>query len=207
VKHQIKLTRRLAYTLGWILGDGYVNKREIDAIVSLREQSLIEPLVRPGLERFGTVFVVPRNGALILRCNSTLLSRALCSPNGIKYLDNVDIILHSARYASAFIAGFWDADGGIHRETSGTVRAHLYNSRLYLLERIAVALQTLYGIETTIYKRKKNKRYSNSKIHQRLDRFDLYESKEQRPLAQKDSVVHDSPVEETDLCLQSANSR
>jgi len=35
-------------------------------------------------------------------------------------------------------------------------------------------MQTPYGIETRIYKRKKNKGDPSSKIHQRLDRFDLY---------------------------------
>src|SRR5580698_7240823 len=174
LKCQIRLTLELAYTLGWIVGDGYANKREIDAIVSLRERSLIESFVRRELERFGTVFVVPRHGVLLVRCNSTLLSRVLCSPKGIWYWENVDFVLRSRRYASAFIAGFWDADGGIYRETNGTVRTHLYNSDLLLLNKIAHAMQTLYGIETRIYKRKKNKDDPDSKIHQRLDRFDLY---------------------------------
>jgi intein/homing endonuclease len=173
-KCQIRLTAELAYVLGWILGDGYVNKREVDAIVSLREQSLIEPVVRRELERFGTVFVVPRHGTLVIQCNCTLLSRALCSPRGARYWENVDFILRLPKYASAFIAGFWDADGGIYRESNGTVRSHLYNSRLHVLNKIADSMQTLYGIETMIYKRKKNNNSSTSKIHQRLDRFDLY---------------------------------
>lgn len=174
VQHQVRLTRRLAYTLGLVLGDGYVNKREIDAIISAREQPLIEPIVRRELERFGHVFTITRFGTLIIRCNSTLLARALCSPNGKRYYSNIDFILHSHRYASSFITGFWDADGGKYREPNGTTRAHLYNSRPHNLEKIAVALQTLYAIETTIYKRAKNKCYASSGIHQRLDRFDLY---------------------------------
>jgi LAGLIDADG-like domain len=174
LKCQIRLTLELAYTLGWIVGDGYANKREIDAIVSLRERSLIESFVTRELERFGTVFVVPRSSVLLVRCNSTMLSRILCSPRGTWYWENVDFVLHSRKYASAFIAGFWDADGGIYRETNGTVRTHLYNSDLLLLNKIAHALQSLYGIETRIYKRKKNKDDPSSKIHQRLDRFDLY---------------------------------
>ena len=88
MKCQIRLTLELTYALGWIVGDGYANRREIDAIVSLRERSLIEPIVRRELERFGTVFVVPRNGVLLIRCNSTLLSRALCSPKGTWYWEN-----------------------------------------------------------------------------------------------------------------------
>ena len=143
LKCQIRLTLELAYTLGWIVGDGYANKKEIDAIVYLRERSLIESFVRRELERFGTVFVVPRHGVLLVRCNSTLLSRVLCSPKGIWYWENVDFVLRSGRYASAFIAGFWDADGGIYRETNGTVRTHLYNSDLLLLDKIAQAMLTL----------------------------------------------------------------
>jgi hypothetical protein len=65
MKCQIRLTLELTYTLGWILGDGYANKREIDAIVSLREQLLNEPLVRRELERFGKVFVVPRRSCQV----------------------------------------------------------------------------------------------------------------------------------------------
>jgi hypothetical protein len=58
VNHSI-ITLNLAYLLGWIIGDGYANRREIDAIVSLRESKLVEPLLKSLLERFCTVFVVP----------------------------------------------------------------------------------------------------------------------------------------------------
>jgi hypothetical protein len=174
VKHQIRLTAELAYTLGWVLGDGYVNKREMDAIVSERERSFIEPFVKPVLGGFGSVFVVPRNGALIIRCNSTVLSRTLCSPKGTRIWPNVDFILDSSRYARCLIAGFWDADGGIYREVNGTVRAHLYNSNLFLLDRVARAMEVLYGIEVSIYKRKANDERPESKIHAHKDRFDLY---------------------------------
>lgn len=98
VKHQVRLTAELAYTLGWVLGDGYTNKREIDPIVSEREQRFIEPLVRSVLGSFGSVFIVPRNGALLIRCNSTVLSRAICSPKGARIWQNVDFVLDSSRY-------------------------------------------------------------------------------------------------------------
>ncbi len=174
VKRQIRLTMKLAYTLGWILGDGYANRREVDAIVSERERSLIEPFVRRVLGRFGSVYVVPRHGAFLIRCNSTVLSRVLCSPTGTRYWGNVDFVLRSPRYAAALIAGFWDADGGVYREANGTLRAHLYNSNLLLLDKIADTLKTTYGIEATIYKRNQNKNSSSSGIHARSDRFDLY---------------------------------
>ncbi|MDV3278734.1 MAG: hypothetical protein LYZ69_09785 [Nitrososphaerales archaeon] len=174
VKHQIRLTMKLAYTLGWILGDGYANRREVDAIVSERERSLIEPVVKRVLKRFGNVYVVPRHGVFIIRCNSTVLSRSLCSYKGARYWENIDFILQSQMYARSLIAGFWDADGGVYREANGTLRAHLYNSNLLLLDKIADAMQTMYGIEVAIYKRKDSENSSSSKIHARLDRFDLY---------------------------------
>lgn len=174
VKRQIRLTLELAYVLGWILGDGYTNKREIDAIVSARERELIEPFVKRVLERFGRVFVVPRHGAFLIRCNSTALSRVLCTDEGTRCWENIDFALSLPKFASALIAGFWDADGGIYHEANGTLRAHLYNSNLLLLDKIASAMQNLYGIESTMYKRKENKESPSSKIHARRDRFDLY---------------------------------
>lgn len=174
VRHQIRLTRKLAYLLGWIVGDGYSNRREIDAIVSLRERKPIEPPVKALLARFGTILVVPRNGALIIRCLSTELARVLCTATGQRYWKNVDFILEFRRYAASFIAGFWDADGGVFREANGSFRAHLYNSNLFLLEKAADALSRHFGIEVTLYKRKTNEFPVGPKIHQQSDRFDLY---------------------------------
>jgi hypothetical protein len=174
VRHQVRLTLRLAYLLGWIIGDGYANRREIDAIVSLRESKLVEPSFKRLLESFGSVFVVPRHGAHIIRCNSTVLARVLCTASGQRYWKNVDFILQSPKFAPMFIAGFWDADGGVFHEANGAFRAHLYNSRLALLEKIAYALDRHLGIKVTVYKRKPNTLQVNSKIHARSDRFDLY---------------------------------
>lgn len=173
VRHQIRLTLRLAYVLGWIIGDGYVNRREIDAIISMRECRLIEPFIVRFLERFGKVFVVPRHGAHIIRCNSTELARALRKATGQRYWKNVDFILDSPKFAAAFIAGFWDADGGVFHEPKGAFRAHLYNSNLPLLKKIARALDVHFGIEVTLYKRK-TRSSLDSKIRARSQRFDLY---------------------------------
>lgn len=170
----MRLTRKLAYLLGWIVGDGYSNRREIDAIVSLREREWIEPFVKAMLASFGNVLVVPRNGAHIIRCLSTELARVLCTATGQRYWKNVDFILESSRFAASFIAGLWDADGGIFREANGSFRAHLYNSSLFLLEKIADALSNHFGIEVTLYKRKANEFSLDSKIHEQSDRFDLY---------------------------------
>jgi hypothetical protein len=174
VRHQVRLTTRLAYVLGWIIGDGYVNRREIDAIVSLRELTFIEPFVRAVLERHGKVYVVPRHGTHIFRCDSTKLARVLCTAAGQRYWKNIDFVLDSPRFASAFIAGFWDADGGVFHESNGVFRAHLYNSNLVLLEKVASALIRHFGIEVKVYKRKTSKSPPTSKIQAQSDRFDLY---------------------------------
>jgi LAGLIDADG-like domain len=174
VRHQIRITTKLAYLLGWIVGDGYSNKREIDAIVSSRERRLVELAIKALLARFGKVIVVPRHGVHIVRCSSTELARVLCTATGQRYWKNVDFILESPRFAAAFIAGLWDADGGIFREANGASRAHLYNSNLLLLERIADALSKQFRIEVTIYKRKTNEFSPDSKIHEQSDRFNLY---------------------------------
>jgi hypothetical protein len=174
VRHQVRLTGDLACSLGWIVGDGYTNGREIDAIVSLREKDIIEPVVRPVLERFGRVFLVPRNGAILIRCNWTLLARVLCLPSGVRYWTDVDIALNSPTYARFFIAGFWDADGGIYRESNGTIRVHLYNSNLSLLDGVAESMELHYGTGASIYHRKTNEPVLGSRIHQQSDRFDLY---------------------------------
>jgi hypothetical protein len=123
---------------------------------------------------FGSVYVVQRNGAFLVRCNSTVLSRLICTNNGKRYWKNIDFILMSPTFAAPFIAGFWDADGGVFHETNGTPRVHLYNSNLFLLDKVADALQSLYGIETIIYKRTENKYSPASKIKAQKDRFDLY---------------------------------
>lgn len=174
VRHQIRLTKKLAYLLGWIVGDGYSNRREIDAIVSLRERRIIEPFAKSLLACFGKILVVPRHGTRIIRCGSTKLARVLCTAAGQQHWENVDFILQLPRYAASFIAGFWDADGGIFREATGAFRAHLYNSNLLLLEKIADALSKEFKIEATIYKRKSNEFSPDSKIHEQSDRFDLY---------------------------------
>ncbi|HUY85947.1 MAG TPA: hypothetical protein VMU77_02440 [Acidimicrobiales bacterium] len=59
-------------------------------------------------------------------------------------------------------------------EANGSFRAHLYNSNLFLLEKVADALSRHFGIEVTLYKRKANEFSLDSKIHQQADRFDLY---------------------------------
>lgn len=174
VRHQIRLTRKLAYLLGWIVGDGYSNRREIDAIVSLRERRWIEPFVMDMLSRFGNVLVVLRNGAHIIRCLSTKLARVLCTADGQRYWKNIDFILGFPTFAAAFIAGFWDADGGVFREVNGASRAHLYNSNLVLLEKVADALSKHFRIEVTLYKRKTNESLPNSRIHEQQDSFNLY---------------------------------
>jgi hypothetical protein len=174
VRHQIRLTRELAYLLGWIIGDGHSNRREVDAIVSLRERRWIEPLVKRLLGRFRKPFIVTRNGARIIRCSSAKLARVLCTASGRRHWKNVDFVLESSRFAASFIAGFWDADGGVFHEANGAFRAHLYNSNLLLLEKIADALSNHFGIGVTIYKRKRNESHPGSRIHQRSDRFDLY---------------------------------
>jgi hypothetical protein len=174
IRHQIRLTTKLAYLLGWIVGDGYSNRREIDAIVSLRERRYIEPFVKSMLSRFGQVLIIPRNGAHIIRCGSTKLARVLCKDSGQRYWKNVDLILEFPRFAAAFIVGLWAADGGLFREDNGAFRAHLYNSNLPMLEKIADALSKHFGIEVTLYKRKANESSPDSKIHEQSDRFDLY---------------------------------
>lgn len=174
IRHQVRLTTKLAYLLGWIVGDGYSNTREIDAIVSLRERKYIEPFVKGLLSRFGQILVVTRNGARIIRCSSTKLARVLCKDSGQRNWKNVDFILEFPRVAAAFVAGLWDADGGLFREANGAFRAHLYSSNLILLEKIADAVSKHFGIEVTLYKRKTNESSPNSKIHEQSDRFDLY---------------------------------
>jgi hypothetical protein len=103
-----------------------------------------------------------------------VLARVLCTATGQRYWTNVDFILQSRRFAPVFVAGFWDADGGVFHESKGVFRAHLYNSRLVLLEKIAHALNEHLGIEVTVYKRKPNRSLVEAKIHARSDRFDLY---------------------------------
>src|ERR1700688_2082085 len=102
------------------------------------------------LTRFGNVLVVLRDGVHIIRCLSTKLARVLCTATGQRYWKNMDFILEFPKFAAAFIAGFWDADGGIFREANGTVRAHLHNSNLGLLEKVADALSKHFGIEVTL---------------------------------------------------------
>jgi len=103
-----------------------------------------------------------------------VLARVFCTPSGQRYWKNVDFILQSPKFAPMFIAGFWDADGGVFHEANGVFRAHLYNSRLELLDKIAGALKRHLGIEVTVYKRKPNKSPADTKIHARSDRYDLY---------------------------------
>jgi hypothetical protein len=86
----------------------------------------------------------------------------------------VEFILESPRFAAPFIAGLWDADGGTFHEANGSFRAHLYNSNLFLIEKVADALSNHFGIEVTLYKRKTNEFPLDSKIHEQSDRFDLY---------------------------------
>jgi hypothetical protein len=173
-KFQVRLDRKLSYALGWVLGDGYVNTREIDAIVSSRERDIMEPFLRSVLERFGKVFVVGRHGVYIIRCNSTVLSRVLCSSDGERYRDNIETILDSRIYAAYLIAGFWDADGGCYVDKTHNARAHLWNSNLVLLDKVAEVLENSYGIQTTIYKRSEYDSAPFTGIRRKSEHFDLY---------------------------------
>lgn len=173
VKRQIRLTMEFAYLLGWTLGDGYTNKREMDAIISLRERKYVELFLKHELREYGRLLVVTRHGTHIVRCLSTRLARVLCTPGGRRFWRNVDFVLRFPKYAAALMAGFWDADGGVFHDTNGAFRVHLYNSNRGLLERIAKALTTHFGIETAIYKRKRT-HSPNSNIHQKKARLDLY---------------------------------
>jgi hypothetical protein len=133
------------------VGDGYSNRREIDAIVSLRELRFVEPFAKAQLTSFGTILVVPRHGTHIIRCLSTRLARVLCAPSGRRYWKNIDFILRRPRFAAQFIAGLWDADGGTFHESNGAFRAHLYNSNLILLKKVASTLSKQLGIAVALY--------------------------------------------------------
>lgn len=169
---QIRLDRRIAYLVGWLLGDGSVNGREAIAILSSQERKIVEPHIRPVMERFGSVFVVRRFGCFLLRCTSSILARLLSDFQGRRSFDNVNRILCTKAYAGYLVAGLWDADGSVYTERSGK-RIHLYNSNLDLLDKVAEALEQLYKISSTIYKRKEYAETS-SNIRGRRDRFDLY---------------------------------
>lgn len=90
-----------------------------------------------------------------------------------RYWKNVDFILESPKFAAAFIAGFWDADGDVFHEPNGAFRARLYNSNLSLLKKIANAMAKHFRIEVRLYKRKTVTLPQDS-IRARSVRYDLY---------------------------------
>jgi hypothetical protein len=169
--HEIVIDGELSYLLGWMLGDGHFGARQAVAIMAARERAIIEPRIRPVLERFGSVNSTWRNNALLLHTSSRIVPRILCRHDGSRIWRNIDKVLESPRFAATLIAGLWDADGGAYVERSGAIRVHLYNSNLELLRRVAEALERHYGVTTALYRRRES---DSSKIVQNSDRYDLY---------------------------------
>ncbi|HLD59142.1 MAG TPA: LAGLIDADG family homing endonuclease [archaeon] len=144
-KNIIEITPELAYIIGFTLGDGSVQKFQVE--VFNKDKELREPLLN-FMQKYGAVTQEERpNGLWRLRLSDVLIADLIKNQEGIRK-DTIEYILKKDELAKKFIAAFWDAEGSVLKQEN-YIHVYLYNSNKYLIDRIKEYLESK-GIESSI---------------------------------------------------------
>lgn len=146
-KNLIQLTEELAYFIGFVIGDGYTDKKKglVEAINT--EFSIKRPIKRVmtsvGKVRELQGVTVKGNRYWRLQVSDVALARLFSS-------NSINFILNNPRFAKQLIAGFYDADGlrASQYHKSGTPLVGFINQDKSLLNSIKMSLLNCYNIRT-----------------------------------------------------------
>jgi len=138
----VEMTPDLAYIIGFALGDGSVQKYQLE--VFNKDESLYSHLYKL-LSRYGTPGEDKRSDGLWRLRLSSIRIASLVRKNGELNEETVNYIFKKDRLARKFVAAFWDAEGSVRRERN-YFNIYLYNSNTYLLDKVGKFLNKK-GIE------------------------------------------------------------
>ena len=144
----VKITPKLAYLIGFTLGDGSVQKYMIE--VFNKDRKLREILFQH-LKPYGTITEEEReNGLWRLRLSNGVIANLIKDEKGIRE-DTLNYIFSNDELARQFIAAFWDAEGTVRKQYN-YYHIYLYNSNEYLISKVCGFLNNK-KIKFSIHKR------------------------------------------------------
>lgn len=133
----IKITPELAYTIGFVLGDGSVQQYQIEVF---NKDKNLRKILFNHLKSYGHITEEEReNGLWRLRLSNGRIANLIKDYSGIR-TDTLDYIFSKDVLSSNFVAGFWDAEGSVLRQNN-YYHLYLYNSNNFLLDKICSFLQ------------------------------------------------------------------
>jgi len=151
----VKITPELAYVIGFTLGDGAVQKYMVE--VFNKNEGLRLPLYNY-LKPYGTITEDRRDyGLWRLRLSSVKIAN-LIKTNKKPNRETIDYVLKKDKLARKFVAAFWDAEGSVRKEKQYT-HVYLYNSDIYLLEKIGEYLNKKNIDYSTLFTFRPNREY------------------------------------------------
>jgi hypothetical protein len=145
----IKITPELAYVIGFTLGDGSVQKYQLEVFNKDRK---LKGILYKYLEPYGTITTEERsNGLWRLRLSNGAIASLIKDEDGIRK-DTIKYIFKNDNLAKQFIAAFWDAEGSVLKQRN-YCHLYVYNSNKYLIDKICEYLQSK-RINYSIHSRK-----------------------------------------------------
>ncbi|MBI2663643.1 hypothetical protein HYX15_03895 [Candidatus Woesearchaeota archaeon] len=151
----INITPKLAYVIGFALGDGSVQQYMVE--VFNKDKKLKEVLF-DYLKSYGTITEDTReNGLWRLRLSNGRIANLIKDKNGLRK-DTIEFIFSNDELAKNFIAAFWDAEGTVRKQYN-FIHIYLYNSDDYLINKVCKFLE-FKDITFSILKNKtRNRKY------------------------------------------------
>lgn len=131
----INTTPELAYLIGFVLGDGSIQKFMVEAFN--RDRKLREHLLEI-MKPYGSVTETERDDGLWkLRLSSVKLANLIKDETRIRQ-DTLDYIFDDEELAKKFVAAFWDAEGSIgkRKNLKNYFDVILYNTNTSILSQI-----------------------------------------------------------------------
>ncbi|VVB60938.1 LAGLIDADG-like domain protein [uncultured archaeon] len=136
----IKITPKLAYVIGFTLGDGSVQKYMVEVF---NKDKALRRVLFDYLTPYGSITQDERpNGLWRLRLSNGKIANLIRDEKGIRQ-DTLDFIFKDETLARNFIAAFWDAEGAIlkKKDRKNYCDRYLYNSNKYLIDKICKFLE------------------------------------------------------------------
>ena len=145
----IQITPELAYVIGFALGDGSIQKYQVELFN--QDRKLKDHLFKY-LKPYGTITEDERYDKLWrLRLSNGKIANLIKNEKGIRK-DTIDYIFNNINLAKNFIAAFWDAEGSVLKQNN-YFHIYLYNSNNYIITKICQFFK-LNNIKFSILERK-----------------------------------------------------
>jgi hypothetical protein len=149
----IKITPELSYLIGFALGDGSIQKYQVEVF---NQDKGMYTYLHKIMNKLGPVSLDQRDDGLWrIRLSNTKIADIIKRNKQVR-IDTLEFILSDSILASRFIAGFWDAEGSVLKQAK-YFHVYLYNSNKDLLDYIADYLKQ-NGIKFSILKLKERRK-------------------------------------------------